>query len=570
MAGPPPQCSAPAPSCACPERRGGVGRKDRAWRWPHRRPRRRWADAIAAPGRRDLVGWRARTRWLYCLFCACVLRGSGALRQKNSVSLHHSFIVILMYDVGLAPGALLSLNISNEMPSNGTVLMILSSGQWDLWRHYGLRSLDGKSYSNYLVSYWRRPLYEQLAVRHIIRAAEPDRYFVCILNKFGAPMSLQSDIDYVNPDGQHLPLQMVGLPEILKVFTAAFFVLMAVVAFIVTFVWVRRATLLHALVVVCLWLKSFELAMKLKYFALIARVGEAPEQLYQVWQLCAKFHGILEIMLLLLIALGWRILRSRLSESERRFTLIAIGSTSILAALQVCCNVTVAEPAVNLWFYLVRVICYIVIIFATNFNLQLIHAHLVESPVAPYVAVLYQKHQAYAQFRRLFLAVIFRPSVILWIQVSMFKQEMWWVVNALDEAYAWAIYMGIFIALRPGSSRRGMLPLIRCVLAKPAEGESNGDMGSGNASASHSASRSSSHGTIASSPGGAAGAALAGGATANASSSTEDPGISVPYVPLLGDDTRAEESRAAAPPPRERRHLSGASGPQSALHTIRL
>merc|ERR1719240_760884 len=112
-------------------------------------------------------------------------------------------------------------------------------------------------------------------------------------------MALRYEFDYVNPGGQHLPLQMVGIPETLWVCSVAFAALMAAVTVALTMIWPHSANLLHMLFVGCLWLKSTELALKWKFFEILSSTGSAPNWRYQMWQLGAKFHDIFEIVLLL-------------------------------------------------------------------------------------------------------------------------------------------------------------------------------------------------------------------------------------------------------------------------------
>jgi len=51
----------------------------------------------------------------------------------------------------------------------------------------------------------------------------------------------------------------------------------------------------------------------------------------------------------------------------------------------------VGPVSFRLLFYIVKVMCYLVIIFAMNFNLQVINVHLAESPVTAAVAVFLPK-----------------------------------------------------------------------------------------------------------------------------------------------------------------------------------
>lgn len=379
-----------------------------------------------------------------------------------------AYFVFPLYNVGLAPGAVVSLNITNARPSNNTVLVILSHGQWTAWVNQRPRQLHGGNYNSYLVSQWRQPFHGQLIANCAIHAPKPDRYYVVVMNMHKEAMVLGGSITYVNPGGQHLPLQLIHLPETLWASCIAFVLLMLFAVLILSSVWHKEATLLHALLVACLWLKSAELALKWKYFSVLEDEGQAPLWLLQAWQLTTKLQEICEILLLLITALGWRVLRPRLTATEIRFASLAMVLAATLAALQVCSDTGSADPPVSfrLLFYIVRVMCYLVIIFAMNFNLQLIAVHLAESPVTTSIAVLYRKQQAYVGFRRIFLAIVCRPSALLWLQLSVLDElGTQWAVDAFDEASAWLIYAALLVTLRPGVAQSRFLRLVRAVTA---------------------------------------------------------------------------------------------------------
>lgn len=416
-------------------------------------------------GRRGLCGG-AGLLWLCCWLC----RGRGALGLQVTIlpETLETIFVLPLYDIGLAPGAVVSFNVTNALPSSEMLLVVLSHHQWSQWLAEQLTPLPADSYSSYLVSNWRQPLGSRIVARYRIRAPKHDRYYIGVLNVQRQAMLLGGTVAYENPGGQHLPLQLAHLPETLWASCAAFVLLMLAAVLLLSSVWQREATMLHALLVGCFWLKSASLALKWKYFAILSRDGRAPLWRLQVCEMTEKLQEVSEIFLLLITALGWRVLRPRLTHLEVRFAALTIGLASALAALQVGSDTTLAEPPVSfrLLFYVVRVMCYLVIIFAMNFNLQLIAVHLAESPVTPAIAVLYRKQQAYIGLRRLFLAIVFRPSALLWLRMSVLDQEgTEWVVDALREASAWLIYTGLFVTLRPGMAQCRLLRLVRTVTA---------------------------------------------------------------------------------------------------------
>lgn len=368
-----------------------------------------------------------------------------------------------LYDVGLAPGAVLWVNITNVLPSNGTVLVVLSRHQWREWLTNQLTPLpvgtlgpDNHTFSSYLISNWRQPLVSRLAAKYTIRATKPDRYYIGILNVHREVMLIGGSISYVNPGGQQLPLQLAHFPDLLWVSSIAFGALMMAAAMLLS---LRRDTnMLHALLCGCVWLKSVDLALQWKYFFVLSHEGVAPLWRRQIWQLVSKLHEVFQIGLLLITALGWRMLRPRLTSVEIRFATLAVGLALLLAALQVgseSAGSDVGPVSFRLLFYIVKVMCYLVIIFAMNFNLQVINVHLAESPVTAAVAVFYRKQEAFMILRRVFLALVFRPSVLLWLQLSVLNQAgTEWLVTAINEVWGWFIYVGLYAAVWPASQNR--------------------------------------------------------------------------------------------------------------------
>jgi len=394
----------------------------------------------------------------------------GSLQVPIVPELLQKCFVFGLYDVGLAPGAVLWVNITNSLPSNGTVLVVLSHHQWHDWLRNQLTSLPVDSlgphnhtYSSYLISNWRQPFVSRLVAKYTLRAAKPDRYYIGILNVHREVMLIGGTISYENPGGQQLPLQLAHLPDLMWVFSIAFGALMMAAAMMLSMR--RDATLLHLFLCGCVWLKSVELALKWKYLFVLSHEGVAPLWRRQIWQLVSKLHEVLQMGLLLVTALGWRMLRPRLTSIEIKFTTLAVSLALVLVALQVGSESAASDVvpvSFQLLFYIVKVMCYLVIIFAMNFNLQVINVHLAESPVTTAIAAFYRKQEAFMTLRRVFLALVFKPSVLLWLQLSVLNNPgTEWIATVIDEVWVWCLYVGIFAAVWPGVHNR----LLRLVLA---------------------------------------------------------------------------------------------------------
>jgi hypothetical protein len=385
-----------------------------------------------------------------------------------------AYFVLGLYDVGLAPGAVLWVNITNALPSNGTVLVVLSRNQWREWLTnqvsplpVGNRGPDNLTFSSYLISNWRHPFVSRLVAKYTLRATKPDRYYIGILNVHREVMLIGGTISYVNPEAQQLPLQLAHFPDLMWVSSIAFGALAMAAALLLSLrrVCCRvRFTRLHMLLCGCVYLKSVVLALQWAYFFVLSLEGVAPLWGRQLWQSMSKFHEVFQIGWLLITALGWRRRRPRLSSVEVKFTTLAVCLALLLAALQVgseAAGSDVGLVSFRLLFYIVKVMFYLLIIFVINVTLLVIKVQLAESPVTAAVAVFYQKQEAFIILRRVFLALVFQPSVLLWLQLSMLNQaDTEWLVTAINEVWGFFIYVGLLAAIWPGRQKH----LLRLVL----------------------------------------------------------------------------------------------------------
>ncbi|CAE8626016.1 unnamed protein product, partial [Polarella glacialis] len=230
-------------------------------------------------------------RWSQrCMRICCFAVTLGALSGRRSglaeglrVSWQpeslESMFALLVRDVGLEPGAVVSINVSNAKPSKNTVLVILSQDQWERWLDYLPALMQGDDKISYLISHARYPLGRELSTRHVICAAASDRYFIGVLNARFEKMMLEGSVSYENPNGQNLPLQLVHMPTTLALASMAFVLLVQIAALLLSTVWFQEATMLHALLVVCIALKALETAFKGSIFMVLARQGES-----EVWR----------------------------------------------------------------------------------------------------------------------------------------------------------------------------------------------------------------------------------------------------------------------------------------------
>merc|ERR1712039_933009 len=164
------------------------------------------------------------------------------------------------------------------------------------------------------------------------------------------------------------------------------------------------------------------------------------------WQLLDKVQTILELMMFLLIALGWKFLRPSLNLTEVRFALGISVISFYLGVFEVACTTQSTCSGYQLSRYILHSLCYLVVIVAMNFNLQMVYAQIAEAPASLDSGKLYRKHQAYKVFRWIFLAFIIAPTVELFLKVTVMPWDALWLFVLVQQLRTWAIYMSIILA----------------------------------------------------------------------------------------------------------------------------
>eukprot|EP00747_Dinoflagellata_sp_TGD_P025717 gnl/TRDRNA2_/TRDRNA2_131440_c0_seq2.p1 gnl/TRDRNA2_/TRDRNA2_131440_c0~~gnl/TRDRNA2_/TRDRNA2_131440_c0_seq2.p1 ORF type:complete len:444 (+),score=78.46 gnl/TRDRNA2_/TRDRNA2_131440_c0_seq2:138-1469(+) len=366
------------------------------------------------------------------------------------------FWTFLAYDIGLAPGAIVQIDLVSLRPVNNTYVVLLTHAQMSQWHQSDPTQLPSTSsvsiagsYSSYMTSFWRQDLYDRVHATFRIDAPSKERYHLGVLNAEQQLMKVEGSFSLVNPDDQQLPLQQEQVPAVLLTMTALIFGSSSVLIFLLLTVWRRGRTALHLVIVSVLLLRGVVLLLHCMDLMHVSRTGLNSVIGDDVWQLLDKVQNIAELMMFLLIALGWRFLRRDLNPTEMRFAVGISVVSFYLGVFEVACTTASTCSGYHLGRYIIHTLCYLVVIVAMNFNLQMVLADIAGAPASMDAGKLYRKHCAYNHFRWIFLAFIVSPVVELFLKVSVMPWDVVWVYVLLKELFCWAIYMGVAIAFRP-------------------------------------------------------------------------------------------------------------------------
>lgn len=386
---------------------------------------------------------------------AGVSRAQGIERELLFDAVADPFLLVLN-DVGLDPGAVVTLDVHSKWPHNHTYMVILTMSQWSLFLS-SLQKLSDGSFDEYVITYWRHPVREHLKTELKIRDIGERRFVIGLYNPKIARLEVSTKVGFVNPNGNHLPMQLTDVAPWCYRASAAFFVLP-----VVTLAWMSVARsccpALHLLLVLCMFLKSLYCSYTAEYLDSVGSHDVPPPWGLEKMLLVHQLHDMSETLLLLLVSLGWRILRPRLSHAELRFVMLAMVSGGFLSLLQVLNTGGGGPPnadGANVFYMIVKCICYLVVFFASSVNVQLINSYLSDSPVGQSLASLYDKRLLYRRFRDIVTAIVVKPLLLFWFGAWVFRGP---VIDTrmevvFDYGYQWVLYLCLAITLRWGTNR---------------------------------------------------------------------------------------------------------------------
>lgn len=385
------------------------------------------------------------------------LRTATCLSSEISLPDSTASWTIIAYDIGLDPKANITFDLRNAQPANDTYIMVLTHRQWADWRERPSHDNNG-----YLVSYWRGRFYERTAASFLVEAPGRDRYHVIIVNSLRSVLKVSGQLSMVNAGGKQLPLQLERVPGVLLWTSILFLLTTLFAAALVVMASRRRRTTMHLLMVSVPLVRSLFLFLYWNDMEQFARSGSDSVVGSVVWQLLEKVQQIMERMMFLLIALGWKFMRSSLQVTEIRFAVGVSVISFYLGVFEVACTTASTCSGYELSRQILHSLCDLVVIVAMNFSLQMIYAEITEAPASLEAGKLYRKHQAYKVFRWIVLAYIVSSPVEMFAKVSIVPwHSAMLVYKLLQQLFTWAIYMAVFVVFRPEPSPLRVFELTR-------------------------------------------------------------------------------------------------------------
>mmetsp|Transcript_20052 Transcript_20052/g.46697 ORF Transcript_20052/g.46697 Transcript_20052/m.46697 type:complete len:447 (+) Transcript_20052:97-1437(+) len=372
---------------------------------------------------------------------------------------------LLCKDIGLAPGAEVSLEVHTNVHRNNTYLLMLSNEQYresGLDIHFQHPRFKRIIPTGYIRSAWRSDLHRDLEANFRLDVGRNGLYVLLV---YRSDLSLEDSIigslHFVNPGGQQLRLQDVGVPPVLVSFSVASMICSIAYGLLLLTCWRHRRTRLHHLMMLVFFFRGLVLMSQWHYMQMI-HSGRSSKVAQLTCSFLEVFQKVMELLLYMLVALGWQYLRAGLNFTEIRF----VAGTSMISLYLGMFQVVSTSDMSREWYRLSRftlhTLCYLVVVVAMNYNLQILMVQMADWPARIEVGKLYQKHRAYTVFRMAFLVLITGRVMepILMVSLIPWEQQAW-TVKLLQELRLFIIYLCLLYSFRPTSASLRVFDLVR-------------------------------------------------------------------------------------------------------------
>lgn len=311
-------------------------------------------------------------------------------------------------------------------------LVLFSRSQWELYlstsplsKVQPSRNKRGFVYYSNMISSLRIPLTKVGdTVSFGFEATEPNRYVLVLFNTDQRKLSLEGYIRFINPKGLHLTVEMVYHHDVLKFWTSVFVSASVLSLFYLFAIRNFRPKSVNYMLALNFFFYSTFLFLDMMLLNSVQEKGHYPKYLWALAHLLKRFHEIYILLLLVLIALGWKIIRESLSVVESQL----ITSISVVSVLMGFVEVLISGFDVSR--YLVHAIACICILVATNFNIVIINSRISDEGLSPYAGSAYSHVKKFNNFRIIFFTYILKPAIFssirfICLQPSINQMAIW-------------------------------------------------------------------------------------------------------------------------------------------------
>ena len=255
----------------------------------------------------------------------------------------------------------------------------------------------------------------------------------------------------VNPGDNYLPIEDIPLPRI-------YFILMCGTALILC-LWKMEMIInrqhissLHTMIAIPLMIRVIAMLVNSIYYLKLNEYGKVDLMTAIGNVFLSKFVMMLQLLLLFLVGLGWKVTRADITAREKRLIVLSFGFYFLFILLASSCGDDQENCApYELAEYVVHSLLLLAVIVAINFNLTHLRSSLNEYSWSFMAPLYYRNLKQYQLFRWLFLAFLLLPTFILLIELLILGWEYSWLTIFTSEVSYLSIYLILAVQFLPSN-----------------------------------------------------------------------------------------------------------------------
>ncbi|TRY49851.1 Uncharacterized protein CTYZ_00000105 [Cryptosporidium tyzzeri] len=406
--------------------------------------------------------------------------------SKNHLNREISYQVISINNFGTNKVLINESNQASKELKN-IFLLLLNSEQLASLNHSPIQDLALLSFSaiyprfnisSYIRSVLRIPIKDR-TLRLEYKVSKMDRYTLLIVNGDRIPLHIMGKVVVKNP----FPFNHLSFERRMDNFVVDFMLTLyisTILGYLIYSIYSNQALVqtygsviyikfnsLQIIGLILLLIKPICLYYDKLNIIAFTQYGNVKFSSWFIPRILMRSYETLFIMYMLLISLGWRVLRDSLLSMEAK---LLIGFFTLLFYLGVF---EVILGIFQISRYIFQAIASLCIIIATNINTTLLQNTISDQSISSRLGILYNKLEAYSNFKWVFVIFILKPSILFLCRVFTLQPNGFddWIYTFFDYMIDYSILLFTMFLFRPFKS----LKLFSNVLAKHNNESNNGN-----------------------------------------------------------------------------------------------
>jgi len=381
-------------------------------------------------------------RWTWCFILAFCILVQGRVDTISNLGSPAQYVRIGT-PFGAETGAIfnVSLNVrvlDGPFPENWFYLVLFTDAQVSPTSYYD------SAENCILPSIMRYEFSDSISITRDI--PQTDRYHLYLLNCQEKEVDINATVVWVNPGSQISLEEQPLFYCYLVLFVLFVCVALNCVLHVIRF---RRGLLaIHMLLLVYIFLSSTYLGLNVAYYAEYSKYGQTTSWIAHKGEIIGVLSEGVFLGSLLLIAMGWNIVRTRLSARNKQLLWAAVLLfTGFNLAYSLCIYPENLCAVYMLFFHVIKFLITFAIVVAINAECEQLRSEF--SPNHTGRNIIAKKLVMFHRLRWTFFILLIVPILMIFFDYAVLAWQEAWISIMVNQALYLIVFCEVAIVLRP-------------------------------------------------------------------------------------------------------------------------